>query len=296
MSRIVYVGGRYVPYGQAHVHVEDRGYQLGHAVYEVVEVLDGALIDATRHLDRLERSMREVMIPPPMSRAALLHVIGETLRRNRVNEGSVYIQVSRGSAPRGFAMPGPDVRPTLVVIARAGDAAAIDARARTGIAVVTLPDIRWQRCDIKTVMLLPACLAKEAAKAKGAREAWLVDGKGFITEGASSNAWIVNAEGCVVTRPLSRELLPGITRATLIDVLGRDGVKLEERAFSVAEARAAREAFITSASQTVMPVVKIDGQPVGEGKPGNLTLKLRRVFHDVAEKQFVSVGRIRPRA
>ncbi len=296
MTRIVYVNGRYVPYGSASTHVEDRGYQLGHAVYEVIEVLSDALVDATRHLDRLDRSLRECLIPPPMSRAALMHVIGETLRRNRVSDGSVYIQVSRGSAPRDFAMPGPEVRPSLVVIARAGDLASIAARAESGISVITQPDIRWGRCDIKTVMLLPACLAKEAARQRGAREAWLVDRDGFVTEGASSNAWIVTAGGEVVTRQLGNDLLPGVTRATLIDVCGREGLEVKERPFRVSEALAAREAFITSASQTVMPVNAIDGQPIGDGKPGPLSRQLRKAFRDTAERVVLSTSRIRPRA
>jgi D-alanine transaminase len=296
MARIVYTNGRYVPYAQASVHVEDRGYQLGHAVYEVIEVFAGALVDATRHLDRLDRSAREVMIPAPMSRAALLHVVGETLRRNGVTDGSVYIQVSRGAAPRDFAMPGPEVRPSLVVIARAGDLSAIEARAEDGIAVVTQPDIRWGRCDIKTVMLLPACLAKEAARGKGAREAWLVDRDGFVTEGASSNAWIVTEAGEVVTRQLGCDLLPGVTRATLIDVCALKGLQVKERPFRVSEALSAREAFITSASQTVMPVTSIDGHAIGGGKPGPLARQLRQAFRDTAEKVVLSTSHIRPRA
>lgn len=284
MSRICYVSGRYVPYGEATVHVEDRGYQFGHAVYEVIEVKDGALIDPTRHLDRLERSAAAVMIPPAMSRGALLHVIGEVIRRNRLRDGSVYLQLSRGVAPRDFAMPGAKVRPVLVVIARHADPALAAARAKLGISVVTQPDIRWGRSDVKTVMLLPACLAKDAAKLKGAREAWLVDRDGCITEGASSNAWIVTTAGEAVTRQLSAALLPGITRRTLIDVLAIKGITLVQRPFTRDEVLSAREAFVTSASQTVMPVVEIDGMRIGEGKPGALTLALRAAFHEIAEK------------
>lgn len=282
MTRIVYVNGRYLPYAQAGVHVEDRGFQLADAVYEVVEVRNGELIDRDRHLARLARSLGELQIRAPMTARALGVVIAETVRRNRVKDGLVYLQVSRGQAARDFLFPAPDVPPTLVCLARGQSRAAAEARAESGIAVKTVPDIRWGRSDIKTVMLLPACLAKEAARAEGAREAWLVDGDGRVTEGASSNAWIVDHEGRLVTRPTDRAILAGITRATLRDVLAREGLELVERAFTVAEARAAREAFITSATNTVMPVVAIDGARVGDGRPGPVARRLRKVFHEVA--------------
>lgn len=278
MTRVVYVNGRYLPYANARVHVEDRGFQFADAVYEVCEVRDGGLVDMERHLQRLQRSLRELGISPPLSEAALRHVLRETIRRNRVSIGFVYMQVSRGVAPRDFALPPADTRPTLVCLARAIPAGRADAQAVQGIAVITAPDIRWGRCDIKTVMLLPAVLAKEAAHQSGAKEAWLVDQDGYVTEGSSSNAWIVTGDGRLVTRELGHSILPGVTRATLIDVLRNEGLQLEARAFTPDEARAAAEAFITSATNTVMPVVSIDGAPIGNGQPGPITLRLRELF------------------
>ena len=283
MSRIVYVNGRYAPYAQAAVHVEDRGFQFADAVYEVCQVVGGRLVDEARHMARLERSLSELAIPQPMSAKSLAHVMREVIRRNRVRDGVVYLQVSRGAGPRDFSFPPPDVERTVVCLARSVSRAGQEALAQTGIAVKTIPDIRWGRCDIKTVMLLPACLAKEAAHHEGAREAWLVDADGLVTEGASSNAWIVSAEGAVITRPTSTDILPGVTRATLLDVLAQEKVPLLQRAFTVGEALRAREAFVTSASNTVMPVVRIDAQLVGDGKPGALTLHLRSKFQQFAE-------------
>lgn len=283
MTRIVYVNGRYLPYAQAGVHVEDRGFQFADAIYEVCEVRDGALVDRTRHMERLERSLNELAIPQPMSRRALAFVMGETVRRNRVRTGLVYLQVSRGAAPRDFPFPPRDVTPTVVCLARSVNALAREERAQAGIAVETMPDIRWGRCDIKTVMLLPAVLAKEAALKSGAQEAWLVDRDGFVTEGASSNAWIVDKDGTLMTRPNGVQLLPGVTRRTLFDLLDREKLPFAERPFRVEEAEAAREAFITSAFGLVMPVVRINGRAIGDGRPGPLTLRLRSNFHQVAE-------------
>ncbi len=283
MSRVIYVNGSYRTYAAAFVHAEDRGFQFADAVYEVVEVLGGKLVDATRHLARLERSLGEICIPMPMSGRALLHVIAQIITRNRVRDGIVYLQISRGEARREFSFPGPDVSPTLVVLARPQSRSALSALAETGIAVKTMPDMRWGRCDIKTVMLLPACLAKDAAKREGAREAWFVDASGFITEGASSNAWIVTRDGALVTRQLDEKILGGITRATALDVAKAEGVRIEIRPFTVTEAAEAREAFITSATNTVMPVVKLDGRPVGDGRPGPITRRLRSRFHHIAE-------------
>lgn len=283
MTRVVYVNGRYLPYAQAGVHVEDRGFQFADAIYEVCEVLAGAIVDETRHLDRLERSLAELRIEKPMSRRALSFVIREVVRRNRVKTGLVYLQITRGKAPRDFPFPGPDVTPTVVCLARRVDDAKRAARAKAGIAVTSMPDIRWARCDIKTVMLLPACLAKEAAHVSGAQEAWLVDDKGFVTEGASSNAWIVAESGTLMTRPLGHEILPGVTRSTVIDIIRREKLPFLEQAFRIEEAYKAREAFITSASGTVMPVTKIDGRSINAGVPGELTQFLRSIFHQAAE-------------
>ena len=281
MTRIVYVNGRYVPYAQAAVHVEDRGFQFADAIYEVCEVRGGRLVDEARHMARLERSLGELQIRQPMSARALGLVMRQVVRRNRVRDGLVYLQVSRGAAPREFLFPA-DAEPTVVCLARSASRAAVDDRALVGIAVKSMPDIRWQRCDIKTVMLLPACLAKEAARKDGAREAWFVDVHGFVTEGASSNAWIVGADGAVITRQLGIDILPGVTRATLLDALGEGEMRLVERPFRLAEAYEAREAFVTSATQTVMPVVRIDERIVGDGKPGLVTQRLRQKFHHFA--------------
>ncbi|MEQ1649360.1 MAG: D-amino-acid transaminase [Hyphomicrobiaceae bacterium] len=284
MTRTVYVNGQYLPWGQAAVHAEDRGFQFGDAVYEVCEVRDGHLIDETRHMDRLERSLGELKIPLPMARTAWARVMRETIRRNRVRDGSVYLQVSRGARPRDFLISDAvDMVPTVVCVARSANRAKLEAAAIVGIGVRSVPDMRWGRCDIKTVMLLPATMAKEQAKEIGAKEAWLFDEKGFVTEGASSNAWIVDSAGKLVTRPASTEILRGVTRTTLIDLLKRDGIELVERAFTVAEAKAAREAFTTSATALVTPVVRIDDSAIGNGAPGMLTLKLRSHFHEVAE-------------
>ena len=283
MTRVVYVNGRYLPYAQAGVHVEDRGFQFADAIYEVCEINGGHLIDETRHTDRLERSLAELRIAMPMSRAALGLVMREVVRRNRVTTGLLYLQVTRGQAPRDFPFPAGDVSPTLVCLARRVDDAKREARAQAGIRIVTAPDIRWGRCDIKTVMLLPAVLAKERAAEAGAQEAWLVDRDGFVTEGASSNAWILDASGTLRTRPTGNAILPGVTRRTLLDVLSREKIPLEERAFRVEDALQAREAFITSASGTIMPVVSINSTPIGDGRPGALSRKLRSIFHQVAE-------------
>lgn len=283
MSRVVYVNGRFVPYAGASVHVEDRGYQFAEAVYEVIQVKSGRLIDEVRHMQRLTRSMFEVGIPEPMSSGAWRHVLRETIRRNRLKDGSVYVQVSRGSHPRDFSRPPAAVTPTVVCIARLAAPATAEARAEKGVTIKTLPDIRWRRCDLKTVMLLPAVLAKEAARASGASDAWFVDAGGYVTEGASNNAWIVDPDGRLITRQCDTNILPGVTRLTLLDLLQREDIVFIERPFTIAEARRAREAFLTSATNTVMPVVAIDGQPIGNGAPGSVATRLRAAFQTVAE-------------
>ena len=282
MARIVYVNGRYLPWGEARVHAEDRGFQFGDAVYEVCEVRGGRLIDETRHMDRLQRSLGELKITEPMSRAAWARVMRETVRRNRVVDGSLYLQVSRGARPRDFLFSDANMSPTVVCLARPLKSARRDAAAK-GIAVRSMPDIRWGRCDIKTVMLLPSSLAKESAAEIGGKEALMVDDKGFVTEGASSNAWIIDAEGRLITRPASNDILRGVTRTTLIDLLKKEGLELVERPFTVEEAKKAREVFITSATSIVTPVVRIDDTPIGNGAPGLTASRLREVFHTVAE-------------
>jgi D-alanine transaminase len=283
MSRIAYVNGRYLPRTEASVNIEDRGYQLSDGVYEVCEVQEGRLVDERGHLTRLERSLAALAITRPMSRAALGVVLRETLRRNRVRDGSVYLQVTRGVARRDHAFPTVATAPTLVMTARSVDPASSEKMAADGIAVVTMPDQRWARVDIKSISLLPNVLGKQAAREQGAREAWFVDKAGRVTEGASSNAWIISRDGKLITRQLGRDILQGITRTVLLDVIKAQGLEVEERAFSVEEAYAAREAFITSATQAVMPVVRIDGRPVGNGAPGLIATALRRDYHSHAE-------------
>jgi D-alanine transaminase len=283
MSRIAYVNGRYRPHRDASVHIEDRGYQFSDGVYEVCEVKGGRLVDERRHMERLQRSLAELRIRLPMTLPALSVVLHETIRRNRVDWGIVYLQITRGVARRDHAFPAPDTPPAIVVTAKNLDPSRNEAIARDGMAVVTVPDNRWGRVDIKSVSLLPNVLAKQAARDRGAREAWLVDAGGFITEGASSNAWIVTAERKLVTRPADHAILRGISRTVLLDALKAQGLALEERPFTVAEAKAAAEAFVTSASQVVLPVVRIDGAPIGSGKPGPVATALRRDFHRHAE-------------
>jgi D-alanine transaminase len=278
MGRIAYVNGRFLPHAQATVHIEDRGYQLADAVYEVWSLFDGRLADAEGHFVRLERSLSELRIAMPMSRRALTLVLRETIRRNRVREGLVYLQVSRGVAPRDHAFPAGEVRPSVVITAKALDRAAVEAKAAKGVGVVTVPENRWGRCDIKTVGLLPNVLAKQKAREAGAAEAWFVDDLGFVTEGASSNAWIVDADGRLRTRDTNANILRGVTRRTLMDVIAREGLEVDERPFTPAEAVAAREAFITGAGALVLPVVAVDGKTIGNGTPGPLAMRLRRLY------------------
>jgi D-alanine transaminase len=283
MSRIAYVNGRYVPFRDAKVHVEDRGYQFADAVYEVCEVRGGRMIDERRHLDRLERSLGALRIRLPMTRAALGIVLREVVARNRISSGMVYLQISRGVARRDPAFPIPQVAPSMVVTARLLNAARVDALAATGIAVVSVPDNRWGRVDIKTVGLLPNVLARQTAIDQGAREAWFVDKAGLVTEGASVNAWIVTRDGKLLTRHADHAILRGITRTVLLDAVKGQGLSLEERPFSLDEAYKAREAFVTSATQIVMPVVRIDGHMIGGGTPGPVATALRRQYHSYAE-------------
>lgn len=283
MSRIAYVNGRYLPLAAASVNVEDRGYQFSDGVYEVCEVREGRLVDERRHMTRLAFSLSELRIAMPMSPASLGVVLREVTRLNRVRWGIVYLQITRGVSRRDHAFPPKGTAPSIVVTARNLDLAGAEKMAESGVAVISVPENRWERVDIKSVSLLPNVLAKQAAREQGAREAWFVDRDGRITEGSSSNAWIVTRDGKVVTRQADHAILKGITRTVVIDALAAQGLKLEERAFTLAEAHEAREAFITSASQIVLPVVKIDGRPVGNGAPGLIASALRREFHRYAE-------------
>jgi D-alanine transaminase len=283
LSRIAYVNGRYLPRNDAVIHIEDRGYQFSDGVYEVCEVRGGCIVDERRHMARLEHSLAELRIAMPMPAAALAVVMRECIRRNRVRDGIVYLQMTRGVARRDHAFPPPGTRPSVVVTARNIDLASNERAAAEGVAVITVPDNRWERVDIKSISLLPNVLAKQAAREQGAREAWFVDQGGRVTEGSSSNAWIVTKSGTVVTRPADKGILRGITRSVLIEVIRAQGLKLEERPFTVEEAYGAREAFLTSASQIVLPVVRIDDRPVGNGAPGSVASALRAEFHRHAE-------------
>ena len=283
MSRIAYENGRYLPWRAAGVNVEDRGYQFADGVYEVCEVRGGRVIDARRHLARLRRSLDELRIDMPMSEAALTIVMRECIRRNRVDNGIVYLQITRGVARRDHAFPPPNTRPSVVVTARNLDAAGNERTAGDGVAVITVPENRWERVDIKSISLLPNVLAKQAARERGAKEAWFVDRHGHVTEGSSSNAWIVTKAGKVVTRPADNGILRGITRSVLLEVIKAQGLELEERSFAVEEAYDAREAFLTSASQIVMPVVRLDDRPIANGAPGSVATALRAQFHRYAE-------------
>ncbi len=275
MSRIAYVNGSYVPHKQASVHVEDRGYQFADGVYEVIAVRGGRFVDEEPHLDRLERSLAEISIEAPMSRPALKIVMREMLRRNRVRDGILYLQVTRGVAPREHAFPA-SARPAVVMTARRSKPRpAVSLR---GVSVITVPDIRWKRCDIKSVSLLPNILGKQAASEAGAYEALQVDEDGFITEGTSSNAWIVNRRGDLITRKPDNAILDGVTRRAVVELAEREGLIFIERAFTLKQALAAREVFVTSTSSNVMPVVKIDDQVVGDGKPGPLSRKLLKLY------------------
>lgn len=283
MSRVVYVNGRYVAHREGMVHVEDRGYQFADGVYEAMEVRGGRLVDERRHLDRLDRSLRELRIKQPMSRPAFSVVLHETVRRNRVRDGLLYLQISRGVAPRDHVFPSEATPPSVVVTARSSSLAQREEIAAKGIDVITVAENRWPRVDIKSVSLLPNVLAKQAAREAGAKEAWFVDANGHVTEGGSTNAWIVTRDGKLVTRPADFGILRGITRTVVLDVLAAHGLTLDERPFTVEEAYAAREAFVTSASQIVLPVVRIDGRPIGNGAPGLIASALRRDFHQHAE-------------
>ena len=283
MLRIAYVNGRYRAYRDATVHIEDRGYQFSDGVYEVCEVRDGHLIDERRHVQRLHRSLEALHMAAPMSDAALGVVLRETMARNRVRNGLVYLQVTRGVARRDHAFPAGQTPVALIVTARRLDRSKYEREAAQGVSVVTVPDNRWGRVDIKSISLLPNVLAKQAAREQGAREAWYVDRAGLVTEGSSSNAWIVTADGALLTRPADHGILRGVARTVVLEVASAHGLRVEERAFSVEEAYAAREAFMTAASQIVLPVVRIDGRSIGSGSPGPVATALRRDFHRYVE-------------
>ncbi|MCV3768582.1 D-amino-acid transaminase [Rhizobium sp. TRM95796] len=287
MSRIAYVNGAYVPHSDAMVHVEDRGYQFADGVYEVCEIRHGVIVDLTRHLDRLGRSLGELRIDWPMSRAALTQVIRRVARLNRVTNGMFYLQVTRGVAKRDHVFPKAGTRPSIVVTAKSTDPKIIAAKNAKGLKAITVAENRWERVDIKSVGLLPNAMARQAAKEKGAQEAIYVDRDGNVTEGAATNVWMVDADGALVTRPAETGILRGITRTTLQDVAARLGIEIRERKFSAEEMKASREVFITAATSICFPIVEIDGQAVGNGHPGSMSQKIREAFFDIAEKTSI---------
>ncbi|HET9146530.1 MAG TPA: D-amino-acid transaminase [Acetobacteraceae bacterium] len=277
MSRIAYVNGRYVAQRQACVSIEDRGYQFGDGIYEVIHVHGGRFVDAELHLARFARSMREISLTPPMSMEALRPVLAEILRRNRVRDGLVYMQVTRGVARRDHKFPPPSTRPAFVITAKHGGAFPRDIKAWACDAI-TLPDLRWARCDIKSVNLLPNVLAREEARRQGAYEAILIDGAGGVTEGAATSVWMVDGEGRLRTRQLDQHILPGCTRESLKALLGESRIGFAEEGFSAEALRGAAEIFLTSATSFVKPVTRLDGRKVGDGRPGPVTRRLFEMF------------------
>jgi len=280
MARITYVNGAYLPHDRAGVHIEDRGFQFADGIYEVVQVANGIIVDLEWHLDRLEYSLNELKIPMPMTRAALMVVMKNVMAKNYLPYGVVYMQVTRGVAKRDFAFP-KDAQPSLVVVAMRMKPWT-DSLIENGVKVVTLPDIRWKRCDIKSVSLLAPVLGKQQAKEAGAFEGWMVDENGYITEGTSSNAFIVTHNKEIITRAKDHRILGGITRARLLVIAAEHGYILKERTFTVEEAKAATEAFISSSSTFVMPVVQIDDTVVGDGKVGAISKALRKAYREFA--------------
>jgi D-alanine transaminase len=287
MSRVAYVNGVYQRHAEATIHVEDRGFQFADGVYEVWSVFDGKMADFDGHMTRLHRSLTELRIDIPMSREALTRVLKETIRRNRVRNGIVYLQVTRGTARRDHPFPAEGTPPSVVVTSRSVPFIKAQAQAARGVAVVTHPDIRWGRCDIKTVGLLPNVLAKQAARDKGAYEAWMVDEMGLVTEGSSTNAWIVDKDGKLRTRDTQANILKGITRTAIMDIIEAEGIELDERPFSVEEAKQAREAFFTAAGAFVMPAISIDGVKIGDGKPGPIATRLRERYLEAARRDAI---------
>lgn len=282
MSRLAYVNGAFCAYSDARVHIEDRGYQFADGVYEVWAFRQHRILDWGGHWRRLQRSLGELSIAVPVRERALRVIAGELIRRNRLSDGILYLQITRGVAARDHVFPQNPVAPAMVMTARAQDLASLERKANMGIAIISLPENRWGRCDIKSIALLPNVLAKQAAAEQGAPEAWFVDAQGQVTEGASSNAWILDHQGCLRTRNLHANILPGITRANLVAICQAHQITLREEAFSLDEALHAKEAFITSASAFVQPVIRIDGKEISSGVPGPLAKRLRTLYLEQA--------------
>ena len=281
MSRIVYLNGVYVPEEEAKVSVFDRAFMFRDGVYEVTAVLDRKLVDFQPHLARLDRSLKEIALTAPLSTAALRRLHKELVARNNVTEGIVYLEITRGAAERDFAYP-EDARPTVVAFTQSRPLIE-NPYATTGARVITIPDLRWKRRDIKSTAMLAQAMGKQEAKLKGAYEAWMVE-DGCVTEGTSSSAFILDAQGVVRTQPLGHHILPGVTRRAVLRLAALEGISLEERPFTVPEALAAREAFMTAASAFVLPIVEIDGVPIGDGKPGGIARTFRSLYIEEARK------------
>lgn len=285
MSSIAYVNGAFTPLEDARVSILDRGFLFADGVYEVAAVIDGRLVDNEAHLARLERSLAELRLESPVTMAEMVEIERALVARNEVTEGLVYLQITRGAAERDFSFP-KNAKPTLVAFAQRKNILASPV-AQTGVKVITVPDMRWSRRDIKSVALLAQVLAKQAATEAGCQEAWMVDADGFVTEGSSSTAFIVTRSGAIVTRPNSSDILPGCTRRAVMALAAEQNLSVEERPFTVAEAKEAAEAFLTSASNLVLPVVEIDGSGIGAGGPGEAAKRLRALYLDFARATAV---------
>ncbi|MEK4033842.1 D-amino-acid transaminase [Methylocystis sp. IM3] len=280
MSDIAYVNGVFTPLQDARVSILDRGFLFADGVYEVAAVIEGRLIDNDAHMARLLRSLGELRLESPVPIEEIVEIQRALVASNGVAEGLVYLQITRGAAERDFSFP-KNVKPTLVGFTQKKNILASPA-AQTGVNVLTVPDLRWARRDIKSIALLAQVLAKQAATEAGCQEAWMVDHEGFVTEGSSSTAFIITRGGAIVTRPNSAAILPGCTRRAVTALAESEGLTVEERPFSVAEAHEAAEAFLTSASNLVLPVISVDGRPVGAGAPGERAKRLRAIYLDFA--------------
>lgn len=283
MSRTAYVNGVYVPTRDALVHINDRGFQFADGVYEGIAVRRGRMVDVGAHLDRLWRSMGELAITAPMSRKALEVVLSEVIRRNRFSDAFVYIQVTRGVASRDHAFPAGEIPATLVVTCKRFDFNAVKARALAGVAGLTRPDNRWGRCDIKSTGLLPNILAKQAAREAGAFEAILVDEDGYITEGSSTNVWVVTEDGDIVTRPITDNILAGITRARIKIIAEKLKISIKDAKIRVKDAKKAREMFVTSATSCATPITKLDGKKIGDGTVGPVAKRLIDAYFEFTD-------------
>lgn len=280
MSRFAYVNGRFCPMNNAQIHIEDRGFQFADGIYEVIALVKGCWVDGEAHLDRLERSLASIQLPLPLPRSAFKGIIHRLVRLNRVQDGMVYMQITRGSYPRQFHFPPHDILPTLVMTVCAYDFQLAMAQNPQGVKAITTPDLRWKRCDIKSVALLPSVLAKQDAVEHGAFESILVDDEGWVTEGSSSNIWIITAQGILQTHPLNHKILPGITRERILELAHSNGFSIQEKPFTRQELYQAHEVFLSSATKFITPIIEVDGHAIHQGQPGHLTTRLRQFYQE----------------